>query len=149
MNFPIIPTDNLYKFVALGGLALMIFSVTYPTNKALELQLNTITLRAEIEKLKVEVENLDKDVSRAEKKKNDDLTDAEIKSLIKTLTEQKIKRIDVEANINKVDAQKHWLIAYLLAAGIGVMLGSFATFKGFSLWYSRVQKPNDQKIAEF
>jgi len=75
MNVPTFPTDNLYKFVAISGLFICIFSIVFPMtriseikHKIIELQTKSAILNIEIEELKVESANLDKDLERITKK---------------------------------------------------------------------------------
>lgn len=149
MDYPSIPTDNLYKFIALGGLALMIFSVTYPANKALELHLDTIAVNAQVKKLTIEVENLEREITRVETTKVIERTDAEIKLLREKVTEQKFKSVDIRVSFEKAIVQMYWLRAYSIAAGLGLVLGIIFSNIGFILWYRRVQKPNDQRSSNF
>ena len=53
---PNLPTDNLYKFIAIFGLILTLFSVYYPFQKVYELGLKTIETKYEILKVKNELD---------------------------------------------------------------------------------------------
>ena len=67
MNIPNLPTDSLYKFIALSGLFILIFSVVYPLYQENELRQRSLALEGEIEVLKVDVDfqlELAKDTKR-------------------------------------------------------------------------------------
>ena len=56
MNLPIptLPTDNLYKFMALSGLAILIFSLVFPVIRMSEIKLKMVELEIQGEILKIE-----------------------------------------------------------------------------------------------
>ena len=54
MKLPDIPTDNLYKFIAVFGLALYIFTIWVPVQKELEIQNMKMDLQIEVKVLKAE-----------------------------------------------------------------------------------------------
>ena len=62
MDYPTLPTDNLYKFVALAGLAVVLISLTYPVGKFVELQLAAVETRFEITKLNIEKDDIKSDL---------------------------------------------------------------------------------------
>jgi len=64
MEYPQLPTDNLYKFLALTGLALLFFSVTYPINKTIEIKLRLIEVSAQVEKRKLELSEIKREGTR-------------------------------------------------------------------------------------
>ncbi len=61
MNIPDLPTDNLYKFVALAGLILLLFSPIYYQFFSRDVLLKNINLRAEMRRMEKEVEFLRED----------------------------------------------------------------------------------------
>jgi hypothetical protein len=55
MNIPNVPTDNLYKFIALTGVILLLLSILYPELKKQELTSEITLLNGEINKIDYEM----------------------------------------------------------------------------------------------
>jgi len=55
MRFPEIPTDNLYKFMALSGVAILVFSLI-PFYHAYRLKLESLRLRGDVRILGIQIE---------------------------------------------------------------------------------------------
>lgn len=53
MNFPNLPTDNLYKFLSIAGIVLILFAIYIIIFKGIEIDSNTIELNGEISKLNI------------------------------------------------------------------------------------------------
>lgn len=68
ITVPTLPTDNLYKFVALTGVFLLLVAVLYPTIKIQELNSEIIVLNGEIERHRYESEILSEKRSDLKKK---------------------------------------------------------------------------------
>lgn len=54
MNLPILPTDNLYKFLALSGLAIIALCIVFPLQRIHDLDLKLIETGTKIKVLKLE-----------------------------------------------------------------------------------------------
>ena len=54
-----LPTDNLYKFLAISGLVIAMFSVYYPFQKSHELQFLIVEQKAELELQKYQMGRYD------------------------------------------------------------------------------------------
>lgn len=124
MNINSLPTDNLYKFVALSGIALILFSVAYIKPMLMELDVEQTQLIAEIEyysQLKDEGKNLEKILSHEK------------------LLEWHIKTKVLEKKIEQVNE-------LTIHARVSIWLGCFLMYIGFQLWYYRVQKPIDAAV---
>ena len=67
MNIPIIPTDSLYKFMALAGIALIIFSYVIPYKNSEELDFLIIEVEEELEIIERRQKALDFEFARYEK----------------------------------------------------------------------------------
>ena len=59
MNIPNLPTDNLYKFIALTGVVLFLTFLIYPSFRAIELNEKIYLIDAESRKLDIESSNLE------------------------------------------------------------------------------------------
>lgn len=58
MTLPSLPTDNLYKFLALSGLLLAVVSFAYPMKMIYEPREQLISQQTEFETLKIELESI-------------------------------------------------------------------------------------------
>jgi hypothetical protein len=118
MNLPSLPTDNLYKFMALSGIVLIIsssFIVWKHADRSQEL------LREVNAGLAVEKTNSDDQGSH--------------------LSNMKLKLEELKLILK----DKPWYMAFLL---ISQIIGGFLSIIGFRLWYLRVQKYQDIILAE-
>jgi hypothetical protein len=148
MEYPTPPTDSLYKFLALAGLVMIMFSISYPVSKTIELQLQEIDVQAERKLILFDLSELSREV----KEKNiQDLCsnpeNPEIRSFKERLAVIERKRIDVEALMDKLKVQRRWVVYYVSAALCGSTLGLVLSCIGFIFWYKRVQVPNDTAAA--
>jgi len=59
MNLPVptLPTDNLYKFMALSGLAIVIFSFVFPMIRMSEIKLKLVEVETQTELLEIETKD--------------------------------------------------------------------------------------------
>ena len=141
MNYPSLPTDNLYKFIALAGLALILFSATYPIGRVIEFELGVVETKSQQEKLDIEKSEIDRLLVNLEKAK--DPQPQELAALRERHTQREIKTIELKKSIEIAQIQLDWAKYYLGAARFGLVIGLFLAFVGFRLWYLRVQRPND------
>ncbi|MGO8989285.1 MAG: hypothetical protein ACLQGU_14740 [bacterium] len=118
MNLPGLPTDNLYKFMALSGIILIISSFYIVWKHSDRSQQLLRELNASLA-----VENTNSDNRRS------DLSDLKLKS-------EELKFILKE---------KPWYMTFLL---ISQFMGLVLSIVGFRLWYLRVQKYQDIILAK-
>ena len=149
INMPSLPTDNLYKFLALSGLAIVTFSIVFPMIRDSELNLMMLETDKNMKVANIEKELFDK---RIDKFLNSDLgsnldelkmREEELEIWRNLLKDQQIYTVDLEYEVRKFEELHKELkfIQLLMKFGFGV--GLIITFLGFLLWYVRVQKPND------
>jgi len=125
MNIPNLPTDNLYKFAAIFGLVLIVFS-SYMFNKTVD---NGLKIEDEI-RLKHEILRLDS---------------------IQTPIADTIQMAKAKAEFDKENNQYRRIvnsitsIFYLYV--ILFIIGCIAAFLGFKYWYKKTQKMNDEILA--
>jgi hypothetical protein len=62
MNLPTLPTDNLYKFTALFGLAIIAFCIIWPLQRYNEINLKMAEIHIQIEILEIDIENIWDDI---------------------------------------------------------------------------------------
>ncbi len=138
MNIPNLPTDNIYKFLALSGLFIIIFSITMTEIKLADIQTDLDIYETQAAELEYEVQSLD---SRLEKDTHNEAYNSE-----KLVDELKFKNFKL-ANTNELLRKKsdkfkrafHWSI-------FGVIIGAIICLLGFIYWYNRVQRFLDYKL---
>lgn len=62
MNLPTLPTDNLYKFLALSGLVIALFSSIFPSMRISEIKQKSIEVETQIELLGIDTGYLETDI---------------------------------------------------------------------------------------
>ena len=143
MEISQLPTDNLYKFMAIAGVVLLLFGLSYPLRLATELQRQIVEVQVQVDIAELRTEQIQSRVE--ELKKADDLTREQVQAV-----EADLYDLQEQAAKDRGAAAKSRLLLYhfLLFAIIGlacIVSGSILARIGFKLWYERVQKPSDQK----
>jgi len=141
MNLPTLPTDNLYKFLALSGLAIAIFVLVFPMIRISEIRLKLVEVKTQSKVLAVEIEELKEDTDRWAKKTS--LSPEGTASLRKRLIELRIKGVEIRGRFEQIKSLNRDLDYSMILIWVGLPLGMLISFLGFLLWYFRVQKPND------
>lgn len=165
MNIPNLPTDNLYKFLSLAGIVVVIMAVYFTvtkvsevSDKIMDVQEGQDIVSENIKSLERLVELLEKIVDnsiaelKGERKKDDKklelvYSESEIKNLMSeirdSLAKIGVEKVRVEANTKRLTELherskkiSHWGVFFI---AIGMIMANF----GFYLWYTRVQKPLD------
>lgn len=131
MTLPQLPTDNLYKFLAIGALAVCVVSVVYPESQVFELESRVLALRVDTDTLNLEVDEL----GRLTQEAGDALRARRLDLRIKTAL-LKGKSAQAELVLKQIKS----LVRVALIGGI---VGAAGTVLGFWLWYWRVQRPQD------
>ena len=164
-NIPL-PTDNLYKFVALSGVVMVLVSIYLAYTKTLEvnlaandadeqndiLNLEMETIQGELKKLndfreviskKTKSENLDDKREAIELVELVDFDDRieSLKILRKEFRISSARFISNERRFKEqLDIAAKLRMVCLFTGGIGAVMAFF----GFIFWYRRVQKPLDK-----
>jgi hypothetical protein len=146
MNLPLLPTDNLYKFVAVAGLVLASYCAFFAYQQVLDIKLQRARAETEEEILKFEINQIEKDTDRIQLKKersSDELK--EIKDRIRSTHIQRLRVIGKKNEIDILNTQV-WAHYFLLWAGIigGLLMSRWA----FKQWYFLIQKPNDELMRK-
>lgn len=142
MNLPTLPTDNLYKFLALSGLALLLFSMVYPLNTLNDLELKAVEARTQIKLLELELSVLERNIDAASRKKEP--SPDEVARLSDRQQQLKAKAIQNEGERERLTTLvKQLRFAFNGLIG-GLLIGYALAHLGFYLWYVRVQKPADK-----
>jgi|GEM_PF-4776395 len=165
MNLPTLPTDNLYKFLALSGTIIFILSFYFPAdyadklndkNEAINLKMATLEVDVDykskkVRKLKEIIDNtikykggkqrLDANkmaiyYSQSEIKKIMDEND----ELSRTIETQISEIKEYSKNRHRVEGK---LELNRIIVMVGSLVGSFMAFTGYGLWYYRIQRYQD------
>lgn len=137
-----LPTDNLYKFIALAGIALAISSNIY-FNSLVDKTVNAEDeVKLETELAKVEVEHLQILVGDSEFQSLPSLRRWEIIK-DKQLVAAKIPQLKTRASRLR-DNVNRWEISLCITTSAGTIL----SISGFLLWYRKVQKLLDKKLLQ-
>ncbi|MHC4738741.1 MAG: hypothetical protein ACYS9Y_07535 [Planctomycetota bacterium] len=159
MNLPQLPTDNLYKFVALSGIALIILSMMphYYTFKTFP---ESYQFNIEMEQLKKRIEWLQDDAKEIQKERDElrgnlpklekDVVKTQWQELQAKVSEYKKAYREIEMLkiqfFYKAKQEIHISILMIAATLYGLSLtigGIIMAYKGFKLWYIRLQIPQD------
>ena len=146
MNLPAPPTDNLYKFFALAGLALSAFCFVYLLTQVGDLELKSIEVRTQAKILEVDVSALKHAIAVLEAKK--DPTAEEIRQRGVQIQQLEIKFVEHEGQQDRLRTLTQNLRTVLNLLSVGSLLGLPIAGLGFYLWYVRVQRPADKLARE-
>ncbi|QLG46033.1 hypothetical protein [Costertonia aggregata] len=149
MNIPSLPTDNLYKFIALFGLVIFSFSIYFSYQIEEKLWLENYKYAPKMQKLEREIYTIQnenilphevlKEMGHEELKNYEELLQK-----IKKESEKKVAEAnDIESNYdNLVDTTERNLNFYL-AVGL---TGGLLMILGFVLWYLKYQRYIDAEV---
>ena len=140
-TIPQLPTDNLYKFMALAGVVLLVFGLSYPLRLATQLQLQLADQQVQVEISKLRTEQIEGRFDLIKRDKTATLSQSlELQSKLYDLREQ------TAVVSGAVEKARLLLYQFLFFAIIGLgcaVSGYLLARAGFKLWYVRVQKPAD------
>lgn len=143
-------TDNLYKFLAMSGVALASLSLAYPTQLVNELEIQVVELKAQRSKLEIKNDLLRRQMKLVDSGQiNGKTSSAEVATMLKAEAELKSNESDFTASTEKTKlliAQAHFFNTLGL---FGSVTGLCMAALGFFRWYKKVQLPADKKaVAE-
>ncbi len=172
MNIPNIPSDNLYKFVALASLVTLILTSYFMKSLQYEIASDLINLEGDLKQnnslskeliddlneivtqrilLIDELEGLSKKVQKNQNRVQE-LNDLEIeineKELMSRTKSKEIERLRIEADTKgNLINNKEWILNYIETTfSYSVYILSIFMVIGFYLWYIKVQKHQDKII---
>ena len=139
MQLPTLPTDNLYKFLALSGIALFVLSVVITNQSANDALRESDKLRIELAGLQADVQALGEDTAYAK-------THSDVQH-----ERERLLQLRRQAMIGRAEsATLDRLIAVAAAyRSLGNWLGSVGgglTLLGFVLWYVKLQRHQDEIV---
>lgn len=151
MNFPAIPTDNLYKFTALFGLVITILSAYVPYSKVGPLELHSVRLATDIAALQATADGLKEEVRLYNEAQRIGpkalraigMTGADTKAMRLRLVDITVKNAEIRGLIEQqlVLASELRLVAFF--GVVGMLVGTLIVGAGFYFWFSRVQRFQD------
>ena len=142
MNYVPLPTDNLYKFIALSGLAIILVSLFYPLRLVVDLELKAAGAMGQIQETTDLIEETERALSDIEKSESPTAAQVNEAARKHKLARQSSNRdIPIGAELQVLRAQ---LDGIKSVSRIGIALGTIMTAFGFYFWYVRVQRPADR-----
>lgn len=146
MDFPNLPTDNLYKFIALVGVVVLLVASYFPIIKARELKLAMIEIEGKTRILEIEVQHLPDRTKQL--KSNETIGDCNREELVDKAYKLKMKNEELKTNSKKLEVIgiDYEIIRKIQTAGM--VLGFILSAFGFFLWYFRIQKYQDKQLKK-
>jgi hypothetical protein len=151
MEMPNLPTDNLYKFQALAGLASMLFFIWFFAEQLDRASLEFIKFGNYAASLHIEINNLETDLGRFEKHlkviepgqlRQSDID--EVNQLQTRIHEIELKQQESENNMMLLHYTKLKLLLLLAAAPMLFFYSMIYTRRGFRNWHRKVQVYQDR-----
>jgi hypothetical protein len=140
VNIPPLPTDNLYKFIALAGLATALFSYGFAITRISDIDLRLVESRTESDILQLERDALTHDIANPHSRP-EDMAQVQSKILELAIKSARLEGRNKQTGVLVSDLKLAW--GFL---GIGMAGGVLFSFYGFKFWYRRVQAPQDKLI---
>lgn len=141
MNYPTLPTDTLYKFMALSGLVITLLSAWFLLTRVDSLKLSLIALRGDANGLTIEEEFLRGE--QQELKANSDGSRNDQRELRQRAYELQLKVNLLQTKLTKANALLGQITEYRIFLYVSIFFGLNLTYWGFRLWYIRIQKLQD------
>lgn len=146
MSLPNLPTDNLYKFVALVGVIILIATLYFPIMKAREYRLSMVKLKGQLRLLDIELDYLKEKAT--DLKSDHDNTGHTRTELIYEAHQLKMKSEELKT---KGEELRILELDYQLLISIqksGMLMGILTGILGFSLWYFKIQRYQDRQLKK-
>jgi hypothetical protein len=131
-----LPTDNLYKFMAIAGLSIIFFSFYLAFNRVESLWERLDQGMRQSDKLSEEIAQL-----RIKEKTIQEVMDRRIVKY--EIGKRQLQLSDAMFATDRFYKMTLWILDRVL---IALCCGCFFTALGFTLWYTRVQRPLDIAI---
>ncbi len=152
------PTDSLYKFIAIAGLIILGWGVAYPWDKGIEYKLKVADTEAEVKKGKLRVDHLKSlyDSLKSEEAKIKSGPKNHDNDLMLTAIDVKKQKLYIDIlesqqpsddRIAVLNVLQEALTSYRIMGVVSIIAGLLLSVTGFLLWYIRIQKYVDEKVA--
>ncbi|EGR5459610.1 hypothetical protein ACKVFH_001782 [Vibrio cholerae] len=128
IDVPSLPTDSLYKFLALSGVFILAFSLySYA-------RFYTLT-KSKAFQLEADIEERDAEISFLERQESPEQSD---------ILNVRIKHNRGKVLLKEFNWYRKQLTVIGLLTSILAALGGYMAFKGFNLWYWKIQVHQDR-----
>lgn len=145
-DIPAFPTDNLYKFIAVAGLALALLSYWIFVRATARIRENIDELEIDMAPAQSRRERLRREISRIETLANPNQEDiATLEGMLQDLEELMTVLSAKSTILNRKHQQLRELAVTVL---VGFAVGIGVSSSGFLLWYHRWQRYQDQLIRQ-
>jgi hypothetical protein len=150
------PTDSLYKFIAITGLALILWGTTFSWQKSFDFKIKLAELKSEIAYRSAKAESYERqyDILKEKIKNFSQLNNGEedVDELRIQKRELYIKYIEYQQPIDKevevLSVINGAQMTFQVIGWVSVALGIFLSIIGFYLWYSKIQCHIDKKCLD-
>ena len=154
-SIPQLPTDNLYKFVALSGVLLMLAGLIVPTVAQYRMG-STLRLLDHQNRISHEITERTDAASKAAREASKNIKTREQAESVLAMERRVSKMIDssnaqigaAKDIIAEAQDYKDYLDLLLLVGALSFVLGGLLAWWGFSCWYERLQKPLDAWVKK-
>lgn len=144
MNLPNLPTDNLYKFIALAGLVVILLSIVLPNIALHNLRLELLKTNGELSVLQAEYDFLREEHNSVENHPNLE----EAAKHREKMKELRVRTLQLKSKDESERFLHRQTIVWQSVAAIGLFVGAGMVTFGFKLWYERVQKYQDMILKK-
>ncbi|MCT7489409.1 hypothetical protein N5T63_10900 [Aliarcobacter cryaerophilus] len=164
MQLPTIPTDNLYKFMSISGLLVMLFFFLTLTYSIYQLEINIMEEQKNTNIVKSKVEVLDKlrenyksyikvleELLKEKEITKKEFYEIKYKELSKYTDYLNNVLLDIsigEGNIKKLENTLNSILIIGIISFLGILIGFFLARRGFKLWYEKLQVYQDRNIKD-
>jgi hypothetical protein len=144
LPIPTSPTDNLYKFVSIAGLILLLGSPVYWASFSLALEQRELDDLVAFFKTNQSTPGEYFFPPRADDTPEGKQRRERWETIKKTVDEAELERFRTSGNLSLYARYRNTVAALsLLSAFVGLLV----SLVGFRLWFIRVQRPQDQLLA--
>lgn len=142
MDLGVIPTDNLYKFLAISGLVLVIFSFVFANKLISRLRERLFEVQVDVAKINAELDFLE-----SQQGASPDLGGGTpVSDPLHSQREQKVALAVADIKMEQLEFLIRETRIATKGLILGVGIGGAMMVAGFTLWYEKLQKPLDQEI---
>jgi Ca2+/Na+ antiporter len=165
MNLHFPPTDNLYKFIAISGILLVLYNLIFTSQFLINNHVQAQKISNELDIVEIEQNHLHEDILYLKKKvsilsenlekKSVEESSEELKEFSTLNAKLKTKNREIEIKIKEMENKNKLLkdrvkfgIFLIIIGLITFIVGIYLTYRGFYLWYHRLQKYQDTLIKK-
>ena len=144
-----LPTDNLYKFMSISGLVLLVLSAAYPWRFIQDVAVDVYEERKQLAEVSSDLNSLSakRELGKLLEEEPKDAL-AEARKLNDSLAEIRKKTEVMSANAERVSYLVTLSIVFFIIGTIGGVAGIVICCIGFKLWYERSQKYLDAMVKK-